>query len=69
MIICKYILIRTRHAIQFEQELTDNGNHEHDAQHGWTNRVFIRTRMSIANHVRATTVLIHAVHDKGNGDG
>ena len=57
------------HRIQFERELRGDADHEHDPQYGWADHILIRSRMTMTNHAGSTRVLVHTVHNKGNGHG
>ena len=57
------------HGVQFECELSGDGKHQHDAQDGRSDRIFVRTGVAGANHSSTSVVLVHAVDNKANGGG
>ena len=64
-----FTLHSRREAVELQSKLRHNGYHQHNSQKGWTNRIFVRSWMAIADHVGSSSVLVHAVNDKGNGNG
>lgn len=57
------------HRIEFESKLGRDADHEHNAQHGRPDDVLVGSGIAVADHPRPAVVLVHAVDDKGNGDG